>query len=144
MSQPIRITPEDAVRKSGLLTILFGILMGAFGLAFGSAVVLGTNLIYFSALVYFACGLGMYFKASRLGAVVALGLFTSGLVTFLVALFRAEPSVQLLNTWNGWSFILSFMMTAYFFGGSLIAGVRGAFALHKVKTAVALAGSTAI
>src|ERR1700722_14810469 len=143
MSQPIRITPEDAVRKSGLLTILFGILMGAFGLAFGSAVVLGTNLIYFSALVYFACGLGMYFKASRLGAVVALGLFTSGLATFLVPLFRAEPTVQLLNTWSGWSFIRSFLMTAYFFGGSLIAGVRGAFSIQRVKKAgVALAGST--
>jgi len=142
MSQPSKRTPARDVRKGGLLAILFGLLMGAFGLAFGPAVVQGAGSIYFSALIYFVCGLGMYFKRSRLAAVIALGLFIFGIVSFLVSLSQSEPGAYLLNSWNYWSFVISFMMTVYFFGGSLAAGVRGAFLLQRDKKAdVGIAGS---
>lgn len=96
MSQPSKSTLGDDVRKGGLGGILFGILMGSLGFAFGSAVGQGPDAAYFCAIVYFACGLGMYFKVSRLVAVLALGLFTSGVVTFLVYLSRSEPGIHLL------------------------------------------------
>ena len=99
MSQNSKSTPEDDMRKGGgLRAILFGILMGVFGLVFGSAVAQGPTAVYFSALVYFACGLGMYFKVSRLAATLALGLFTSGIVTFLVYLSQSELRVHLLHS----------------------------------------------
>ena len=145
MSRSTKRTPAGDVRKGGLLALLFGLLMGAFGLAFGSAVAPGTNSIYFSAMVYFVCGLGMYFRRSRLAAVLALGLFTFGIVSFLVTLSKSEPSTYMLNSWNYWSFMISFMMTVYFFGGSLVAGVRGAFLVHRgKKAAVGIVASTSI
>jgi hypothetical protein len=137
MTRPSKGTPEDDVRKTGLRAILFGVLMGFFGFAFGDAVARGTNAVYFSSMVYFACGLGMYFKASRLAAVLALSLFTSGIVSFLVSLSETDPSIHVLNSWNGWSFMITFLMTVYFFGGSLVAGVRGAFSFHRDKRVVA-------
>jgi hypothetical protein len=145
MSQPSKRTPASDVRRGGLLTILFGLLMGAFGLAFGSAVAHGTGSVYFSALIYFVCGLGMYFKRSRLAAVLALGLFAFGAVSFLVTLSQSQPGTYLLNSWNYWSFMISFMMTVYFFGGSLVAGVRGTFLLHRgKKTEIGLVASTSV
>ncbi|MGA3234940.1 MAG: hypothetical protein ABSG03_01455 [Bryobacteraceae bacterium] len=140
MSQPSKRTPEYYVRSGGLRAILFGVMMGAFGLAFGSAVALGTVAVYLNAILYFACGLGMYFKTSRLAAVLALGLFTSGIVTFLVSLSQSGPTFHVLDSWNGWSFLLTLAMTVYFFGGSLVAAVRGAFSLHSGK-AVRLGGA---
>jgi hypothetical protein len=137
MTQPSKGSPEYDVRRTGLRAILFGLLMGFFGFAFGAAVAQGTNAVYFSAVVYFACGLGMYFKASRLAAILALGLFTFGIVTFLVSLSQTDPSMHVLNSWNGWSFMITFMMTVYFWGGSLVAGVRGAFSFHRDKKVVA-------
>jgi len=134
MSQPSKRTPASDVRKGGLLAILFGLLMGAFGLAFGSAVAQGTGSVYLSALIYFVCGLGMYFKRSRLAAVLALGLFGFGAVSFLLTLSQTQPGTYLLNSWNYWSFMISFLMIVYFLGGSLVAGVRGAFLLHRGKT----------
>ena len=98
MSQSNKNTPKEDVRRGGLRAILFGILMGVFGLAFGSAVAQGPTAVYFSAIVYFACGLGMYFKVSRLAATLALGLFTSGIVTFLVYLSQSELRVHLLHS----------------------------------------------
>jgi hypothetical protein len=143
MTQPSKRTPAGDVRKGGLLAILFGLLMGAFGLAFGSAVSHGASSLYFSALIYFVCGLGMYFKRSRLAAVIALGLFTFGIVSFLVTL--SKSGTYLLNSWNYWSFMISFVMTVYFVGGSLAAGARGAFLLHGGQKAdVDIVGSTAI
>jgi hypothetical protein len=136
MTQPSKGTPENDVRKSGLRAILFGILMGFFGFALGSAVAQGTNAVYLSATVYFACGLGMYFKVSRLAAILALGLFTSGVVTFLVSQSQTDPSIHVLNSWNGWLFMMTFMMAVYFFRGSLAAGVRAAFSFHRDKKVV--------
>jgi peptidoglycan/LPS O-acetylase OafA/YrhL len=144
MSQSNKNTPKEDVRRGGLRAILFGILMGFFGLAFGSAVAQGPAAVYFSALVYFACGLGMYFKVSRLAAVLALGLFVSGIVTFLVYLSQSDSSMHVLNSWNGMTFMMTFMM-AMFFGGSLIAGVRGAFSFHRgIKLGLGGVGSTSI
>ena len=137
MTRPSKGTPEDDVRKTGLRAILFGVLMGFFGFAFGDAVARGTNAVYFSSMVYFACGLGMYFKASRLAAILALGLFTFGIVTFLISLSQTNPGIHVLNSWNGWSFMITFMMTVYFWGGSLVAGVRGAFSIHRNKKVAA-------
>jgi hypothetical protein len=98
MSQPSKSNPEDDVRKGGLRAILFGTLFGIFGLAFGSAVAHAPDTVYFSALVYFACGLGMCYKVSRLASVLTLGLFTSGIVTFLVYLSQSEPSIRALHS----------------------------------------------
>jgi hypothetical protein len=134
MSQTSKSTPEEDVRRTGQRTILFGILLGFFGFAFGTAVAQGPNAIYFSAAAYFTCGLGMYFKVSRLAAILALGLFIFGIVNFLVYLFQSELSIHMLNRWYGWSFVMSFLMTIYFFGGSLVAGVRGAFSFHNGRT----------
>jgi hypothetical protein len=145
MSRSTIRTPANDVRKGGLLAILFGLLMGAFGLAFGAAVAQGANAVYLSAIAYFICGLGMYFKRSRLAAVLALGLFTFGIVSFLATLSQSEPSTYLLNNWSYWSFLISFMMTVYFLGGSLVAGVRGAFLLHRDQKADAgIIGSASI
>jgi hypothetical protein len=139
MSRPSKRTPKDDVRNGGLRAILFGVMMGVFGFAFGSAVALGTVAVYFNAILYFACGLGMYFKTSRLAAVLALGLFTSGILAFLVSLSQSGPWFHVLDSWNGWSFLLTLAMTVYFFGGSLLAAVRGAFSFHSGK-AVRLGG----
>jgi hypothetical protein len=145
MSRSSIRTPENDVRKGGLLAIVFGLLMGAFGLAFGAAVAQGANAIYLSAIAYFLCGLGMYFKHSRFSAVLALGLFMFGIVSFLANLSQSEPSTYLLNNWSYWSFIISFMMTVYFLGGSLVAGVRGAFLIHRRQKADGgVVGSTSI
>jgi hypothetical protein len=98
MSQTSKSTADDDTRRGGLRAILFGILMGVVGLAFGSAVAQGPTAVYFSAIVYFACGLGMYFKVSRLAATLALGLFTSGIVTFLVYLSQSELRIHVLHS----------------------------------------------
>jgi|HubBroStandDraft_4_1064222.scaffolds.fasta_scaffold829089_1 uncharacterized membrane protein YeiH len=92
MSQQFKSTPKDDMRRGILQAILFGVLTGCFGLVFGAVVAQGPAAVYLSAMVYFACGLGMYFKVSRLAATVTLGLFTSTVVTFLV--IQSEPILR--------------------------------------------------